>query len=194
MFLRRLDKPALIFQDRVISHAELIGRSATWAAARPVGAGERVLIYAENSLEWVFAFYAAWRQRAIVVPVDCMCPPDDVAYIINDCQPTQAWTSRRNQAALQEALAKAEFQPRVCLLEEGPEGFDPGADFIEENPEDIAVLIYTSGTTGSPKGVMLTYRNLLTNIKGVEEAGIYTSQDRVLVLLPLHHILPLQGR
>ena len=193
MFLRRLDKPALIFQDRVISHAELIGRSATWAAARPVGAGERVLIYAENSLEWVFAFYAAWRQRAIVVPVDCMCPPDDVAYIINDCQPTQAWTSRRNQAALQEALAKAEFQPRVCLLEEGPEGFDPGADFIEENPEDIAVLIYTSGTTGSPKGVMLTYRNLLTNIKGVEEAGIYTSQDRVLVLLPLHHILPLQG-
>ena len=66
--------------------------------------------------------------------------------------------------------------------------------FPESNPNDTAVIIYTSGTTGSPKGVMLSYDNLLVNIEAVTtDVNIYTSEDRVMVLLPLHHIFPLMG-
>ena len=66
--------------------------------------------------------------------------------------------------------------------------------FPEPNPNDTAVIIYTSGTTGSPKGVMLSYDNLLVNIEAVTtDVEIYKSEDRVMILLPLHHIFPLVG-
>jgi long-chain acyl-CoA synthetase len=62
------------------------------------------------------------------------------------------------------------------------------------NPEATALLIYTSGTTGTPKGVMLSFANLLANIEAVTVgAPIYSPDERVLMLLPLHHIFPLLG-
>ena len=68
------------------------------------------------------------------------------------------------------------------------------AAFPDPNPNDTAVIIYTSGTTGSPKGVMLSYDNLLVNIEAVTtDVNIYKSEDRVMILLPLHHIFPLVG-
>ena len=66
--------------------------------------------------------------------------------------------------------------------------------FPEQNPNDTAVIIYTSGTTGSPKGVMLSYDNLLVNIEAVTtDVEIYKNEDSVMILLPLHHIFPLVG-
>jgi long-chain acyl-CoA synthetase len=63
-----------------------------------------------------------------------------------------------------------------------------------KNPKETAVIIYTSGTTGSPKGVMLSYDNLLVNIEAVtNDVNIYKEEDKVMVLLPLHHIFPLMG-
>jgi long-chain acyl-CoA synthetase len=67
-------------------------------------------------------------------------------------------------------------------------------EFTDSDPDSTAVIIYTSGTTGSPKGVMLSFRNLHSNLRSVsEDVPIYRADDRVLILLPLHHILPLQG-
>ena len=66
--------------------------------------------------------------------------------------------------------------------------------FPEPNPDETAVIIYTSGTTGSPKGVMLSYDNLLVNIEAVTtDVEIYKTEDQVMILLPLHHIFPLVG-
>ena len=67
-------------------------------------------------------------------------------------------------------------------------------DQIEEADHDeVAVIIYTSGTTGKPKGVMLTYNNLLTSINGIRKLEMITAEDRLLGILPFHHIFPLQG-
>jgi long-chain acyl-CoA synthetase len=59
--------------------------------------------------------------------------------------------------------------------------------------EHISLMLYTSGTTGNPKGVMLTYDNLMVNIEGLRKYNMYGTGDRILTLLPMHHILPLMG-
>jgi len=62
--------------------------------------------------------------------------------------------------------------------------------FPSINPDDIASLIYTSGTTGRPKGVMLTHKNLLSNVHSIQKAKLIDENDCILSILPLHHSYP----
>lgn len=104
---------------------------------------------------------------------------------------------RKTKAVMDEAIAIAGITTTVHLID-GHESVEaqPATDFSMPKPEmdPTAVIIYTSGTTGSPKGVMLSYLNLMQNIKAVSDhIPIYNEGSRVLVLLPLHHIFPLIG-
>ncbi|MEA3445398.1 MAG: AMP-binding protein, partial [Bacteroidota bacterium] len=66
--------------------------------------------------------------------------------------------------------------------------------FPEPNKQETALLIYTSGTTGSPKGVMLSYENILFNVEAVtNKVKIISEGEILMILLPLHHIFPLLG-
>ena len=72
-----------------------------------------------------------------------------------------------------------------------PENFVPENYEVEiDDMERVALLLYTSGTTGNPKGVVLTFNNLESNIRAVREIELVNDQDRVLAILPYHHILP----
>ena len=57
----------------------------------------------------------------------------------------------------------------------------------------VSLILYTSGTTGNPKGVMLMFDNILVNMEGLDEYKMFQETDRVLALLPMHHIFPLLG-
>lgn len=157
--------------------------------------GERVAILGENRPEWATALFATWLHQGINVPIDAMAPAEDIAYILRDCRPVLLWCTPGTRAVAEEALARLapDEAPRLCCLEVPlpPATLDatPTPD-----PGDVACLIYTSGTTGGPKGVMLTFDNLQTNIEEVvEDVGIYDRDQRILGLLPFHHIFSLQG-
>lgn len=156
----------------------------------------KIAIHAENRAEWVFAFYAAWKNNCTVVPIDFLASVDDVSYILNDCKPELVFFSNETYPKLDSIKSNLEYNPKIANLDQ-IELKDTESDFKWEGPDDIektAVIIYTSGTTGSPKGVMLSYKNLLSNVKGVsEDVKIYTKERQVLMLLPLHHIFPLTG-
>ena len=64
-------------------------------------------------------------------------------------------------------------------------------EFSNDSNEDVAVLVYTSGTTGNPKGVMITYENIETNMAGVRAVDLVNETDVILAMLPYHHIMPL---
>lgn len=194
--IRDFHKTAIIAGERRVSYTELLRRITLFAQHTPHEAGARTVIFSKNREGWAYAFFSVWQNQGIVVPVDATSTVDEVAYVLQDCQPASVWTTRKRLDTLQQAIGKAGLNPKVLLIEDyelaDESGLEP-AD-IRYNDAGTALIIYTSGTTGSPKGVMLSFANLLANIRGVsDEVPIYSKDRRTMVLLPLHHVLPLQG-
>jgi long-chain acyl-CoA synthetase len=156
---------------------------------------KKVGIYSENRVEWIYSFYAALQSNCIAVPIDYMAAADDVAYIIDDCQPEVLFISAAMEEAYSKVDKKTSFKPKVIIFENHlPVLEQPESTWIgPENHDSVAVIIYTSGTTGSPKGVMLSYTNIIQNMNAVIDAKIFHSESQTLVLLPLHHVFPLVG-
>ncbi len=194
------DKTALIFKGQHISYPLLHKNIATTAQQTSDYTQGRIAIFSENRPEWIYAFYAALKNKNSVVPIDFMAAADEVAYIINDCRPHLIYVSEDKRPVMEKALQKVNYDPGVIPLDtlHSEAASESSSDFsaleFETDPDETALLIYTSGTTGSPKGVMLSFRNILFNIEAVsKKVPIYHEDQRVLMLLPLHHIFPLLG-
>ncbi len=200
-----LNKVAIIAGEHNVTYSELLKRVAQFARKTPKGKQTKTVIFSENREGWAYAFFSIWLNEGIAVPVDASSTASDVAYILNDCKPDAVWVSKEKEPVLGESLAafNGEEKPKVFIIDDY-EGLSlqdepacsilPWAALSEPDNDDTAVIIYTSGTTGSPKGVMLSYAALKANVHSVSyDVPIFTEKRRTLILLPLHHILPLMG-
>jgi long-chain acyl-CoA synthetase len=191
-----LNKSAIITKDSNITYNEFFGKVNSFSHLFEGKTNVRVAIYCENRPEWIYAFYAAWLNECTVVTIDFMASADDVSYILNDSKPELLFLSAGTEKNMPKINEKLSYSPTLInfdlidLKPTLPEKFWEGPS----NVDKTAVIIYTSGTTGSPKGVMLSYQNLIANIKAVsEDVKVFTPERQVLMLLPLHHIFPLAG-
>ncbi len=183
-------KTALIHRGREISYAELIEHAGSFARLADVLPDERVLIVSENRPEWVYSLFGVWQRGAVAVPVDFMSEAEEIAYVIEDSEPALVFCSEQTAGNVRKAMELSGRSIEVI-------NYDtltlprPHSKAISRSREDVALILYTSGTTGKPKGVMLTFGNLLSNIEGVSETGIATREDSTLAILPFHHSYPL---
>ncbi len=190
-------KTAVVCGDVKISYDDLKQKVATFAQQLKGMDLNRIAVFSENQVGWIYAFYAGWHNNATMVPIDFMSSEDEVAYILKDCYPEVVFTSKDKKDHLERAVQKAGINPRIFVIEECNEL--PLADVnsieaIDKETSQTAVIIYTSGTTGSPKGVMLSFENLMANVDAVSnQINIYTKDAVVMMLLPMHHIFPLMG-
>ena len=188
-------KNALITATGNITYQQLLKNIQLYAELFQNKGYTKVAIYAENSAEWIQAFYAAFQNQCIAVPIDFLASPSDVAYIIDDCKPELLFTSAAMAETMQKVNEKAIHKPEVLVFEE----IDCSNASVETawevpaNNDDTAVIIYTSGTTGSPKGVMLSFTNIYENMASVIECKIFVPEREVMIFLPLHHVFPLVG-
>ena len=183
-------KTALIYGGREISYSELIENVGSFANLVDTLPDERVAIISENRPEWVYALFGIWRKGSIAVPIDFMSTPEEIAYILKDSGCKLAFCSNQTEANLREAVEKESVKVEIINFDKTPLP-KPYEKTYHRDPQDIALILYTSGTTGHPKGVMLTFRNLLSNIEGVADAGIAGREDSTLAILPFHHSYPL---
>lgn len=209
--IKEIDNIAIMSGERNISYTQLLDYINLFAQQTPKDAAEprtvnsipKTIIFSENREGWLFAFFSVWQNRGIAVPVDASSMVDDLAYILRDCQPSAIWTSTQKLAVVTEALKVTGLDVKVLLIDDyenavcQPRGRKTEVEdekiFVEDNHEP-ALIIYTSGTTGSPKGVVLSFANLYANMYSVTyDVPIFNPQRRTLILLPLHHILPLVG-
>lgn len=193
-------KTAISFGDQKITYADLFKNIDIFSKQFSLQNGDRAVIYAENRPEWIYAFYAIWHKQGIAVPIDNLATPEETAYILNDCKPEIVFTSKLRIDAVKQAVELAGIDTMVFIIDGAHEinketpTETVGFSINKSEHDSTAVIIYTSGTTGSPKGVMLSYKNLITNIISVSEhIPIYKPESVVMMLLPVHHIFPLVG-
>lgn len=168
--------------------------------------GDCAAIIADNCPEWTITDYACIFQGVIVVPIYPTLTAAQSAFILNDCQAKAVFLGSPSQREKLETVRAELPHLKSWVLLEGPPsdgvvafstltGSEPLTADDERRltelasrvaPEDVFSILYTSGTTGTPKGVMLTHRNMCSNIQASER--LVEPGDVVLSFLPLSHV------
>jgi long-chain acyl-CoA synthetase len=167
-------------------------RVAGLLAARGIGPGAAVGLMVPNVPHFPVAYYGILRAGAVVVPLNVLLKPREIAYHLGDAgaRALFAWHGFAEEASAGAAEAGAE------LIEVAPGAFDeliasadPVTDVHTRDGGDVAVVLYTSGTTGQAKGAELTHDNLRENARiSAESLFRMTADDVLLGALPLFHV------
>jgi len=191
---------AMVNGSSTIGYSELGPLAATFAARlATVGLkkGDRVVLLSENRPEWGVAYLGATAAGLVIVPILTDFHPDQVANILAHSEAKAAVVSDRlrpklgdyrGQAIRIEELASPEAR-EVAARDYGltaamgrlEQAFPPIAE------GDLAAILYTSGTTGNSKGVMLTHKNLMSNVVATRSIIRLHRVDRLLSILPMAH-------
>lgn len=187
------DSLAIVDHERRITYRELqehvaACRNRLYAAG--VRVGDRVSIFSRNSADYIYAYMAIASLGAIAVPINFQLSNREIAYIIKDSGSRHILTYQ--PLNLVDALSALRCDMRVTqhdIRQMGKiDASIPAAPslpptFDEQNP---CVIIYTSGTTGSPKGAVLSHRNLVTNASQMSIMHC-KREHHVLCVLPMYH-------
>jgi long-chain acyl-CoA synthetase len=177
-----------------------VGRWRAALAREHLKPGDRVALCLRNRVEWVCFDQAAMSLQLVTVPLYFDDRPDNMAWCLNDAgvrllllEDEKMWKAVRDLTKSVERV--------VCLNPVGGadekvvslSGWLPeAADVPPRSPagaDDLMTIVYTSGTTGRSKGVMLSHRNILSNIIASMRALPAYLSDRFLSFLPLSHTL-----
>lgn len=170
---------------------ERIREASRAFAERGVTPGDRVLIMMDNSISFAVDFFAITFCGGVAVPVNTNLKWKELLYIMEDTQAAGILIQDEYRAPIREELegfaagmgqsGKAVSKGTVTYCPLNPKG-------VKDLGEEVAMLLYTSGTTGHPKGVILTFDNLMAKTKDIIEAHRFTEKDKVLCVLPWFHI------
>ncbi len=162
--------------------------------------GDKVALIVENSEEFIVSFFAITKIGAIAVPINTFLKKDEYEYIVNDCDAKLLISSPKFAPQTSGLLENSKIE-KIVWTDKYDKLDEKNYDFMEiaQNQEiheqiskapsldDLACIVYTSGTTGKPKGAMLSYRNIFSNLIAINQIIKLTHKDRFVVYLPMFH-------
>jgi long-chain acyl-CoA synthetase len=168
--------------------AELAGRVAAELERRGIAAGDRVVLWGENSAEWISVFFGCLLRGVIAVPLDAAGSSEFANRVVKDVSPKLVVGDRKLLASLDGNISQLSFSELTSALPTEPM-FAVSNAVNEQTPFQI---IFTSGTTADPKGIVLTHRNVLTSLQPIEdEIAKYLKYERWVHPLRFLHSVPL---
>ena len=203
-----------------IKYDEVYNNTETFAlglASLGVKRGDKVAIIAENRPEWVYSDMAILSLCAVDVPLYPISTSETIEFILNNSESVGIIVSNKfhlnkimkirnncrhlkfivvmnpeDKGSEKEVYNFQDIQSKgVAFKSEHPNYFEETAKMCQEN--ELCTIIYTSGTTGEPKGVMLTHKNIVSNVKAAHEIFDIGETDIFLSFLPLCHIFERMG-
>jgi acyl-CoA ligase (AMP-forming) (exosortase A-associated) len=199
---------ALIHGDLSLTYQDLNSRIAAFSSALlgcGLNRGERVGIYLDKCFEAVISCFGAATAGCVFVPINPLLKPDQVAYVMRDCNIRILVTTQERHLSLGSVLERCLDLFQMVIV--GPTvGAEPteirkscGYRVIPWRPwcegptrlghrvmdTDMVAILYTSGSTGQPKGVVLSHRNMVVGAKSVASYLENRASDRLLAVLPL---------
>jgi long-chain acyl-CoA synthetase len=142
--------------------------------------GDRVAIYGHYNPAWVITYFAIQFAGAIGVPLDDRLSYREVNHFTNNSNTKILFAS--------EDLLTSEIEISVPLKMPAVTSKTKDFELPQLSLDDPALILYTSGTTGSPKGVVLTHKNLASNVEMMRQAIYFDTKDIFYSLLPLNHV------
>ena len=182
---------------------DLVARMREGLRREGLQSGERIAVMLKNSINWVLADQGAFAHGLVTVPLFVDDRPENVAFILNDADVKfividgeEHWkrlkTVREQLGTLKCILTVKPVidpdEPRLKSLADWLPNTPGSFDRPAVKGSDLATIVYTSGTTGKPKGVMLSHRNILSNVQSGLAVYDVFPEDIFLSFLPLSHM------
>jgi acyl-CoA synthetase (AMP-forming)/AMP-acid ligase II/acyl carrier protein len=191
------DESTVKFADLWVRATALLGS----LQARGMRPRDELIIFSKSNESFVIAFWAAVLGGMVPVPVAVGISDEHrlkLFRILSQLERATLFTEEELQARLLEFSSKRDLQDITAILQNkttliGDIDPDVSGDVYESTPDDIAFIQYSSGSTSDPKGVVLSHRNLCTNIRAIVEACQWTEDDQSLSWMPLTHDMGLIG-
>ncbi|MCF2149114.1 acyl-CoA synthetase [Desmonostoc muscorum LEGE 12446] len=182
------DKIAIATTQGVFTYGDLLHTSSQIATSLLENGDdlheERVAFLIPSGFEYVATQWGIWRAGGIAVPLCVSHPRPELEYVITNSRASIIVAHPDFEDTLQ-AIAKSQNLRFILTTETLPSNVSrlPEVDITRR-----ALILYTSGTTGKPKGVVTTHENIQAQVTSLVTAWEWTSSDRILHVLPLHHI------
>ena len=156
--------------------------------------GKNIAVMGSNCYDWIVTYFSVVTYVGVLIPLDESWTADDLKNVLNtvsiDCIICDEKTlDKVYPVCLENGIKTIEFKRELeIFLSEKLTVIDVDLD-LNKNPDDLSVLAFTSGTSSKPKGIMLSQNNLISNLYGIRELVPYDPYDRLLLVLPLWHVL-----
>ncbi len=163
-----------------------------------INKGDKIAILSESMPELGATLFASVLSGATSVPLDIKLTIHELTHILSDCEPKVMLVS---SAHYTDALKLKELVPSIehIIIIDGKRTNQehinlhsledlPDKKWRHRNPDKTALIVYTSGTTGNPKGVEITYRNMLSQVLAVGKCFNFNRNDAMLSILPMNHL------
>ena len=210
------DRPAYIFKTeekgkfRIITHKEFRENiNALGTTLIQMGLKDkRIAVISENRYEWELSYLAVAAGVGVIVPLDKALPDNELESLILRSQVEAIIYSSKYDAIMNTLREKKNTNLKYFIsmdLEENAQGIYAEKALVEKgkklladgnktyidakiDSEKMGIMLFTSGTTAMSKAVMLSHKNLVTNVMDIIQRFDLTDEDRFLSFLPLHHV------
>ncbi|MBU0632009.1 long-chain-fatty-acid--CoA ligase [bacterium] len=197
------NKKVVFIDDEKITNKELLHKVDSFARFLEISGlkeEDRVALITPNSLEFLVSVFAVGKLGGVIVPVNNLLKRDEYEYILNDCEAKILITSITLAKETKDLSSVTQVQ-KTIWIDEAPTLDEKNVLFgeveythpqsenihVSKGLDDLAVIFYTSGTTGNPKGAMLSYKNIFSNLIGGSSLFEISQKDRFIIYLPMFH-------